>query len=189
MYHTPTHSRLHTGPRGSICDKLLQEPTVWRGSQTRVRMHAPQSGINVWEHHTVRILPNHHMTSELYFTGSRGQGQQASCGMVSALLESSVEFQQLLLKMRIPNKDLSVSSLLLRPSLSMYPSDFFVFYRPWCTGKGGNPFKTKQGNRPSGRDQEGRRGPDVVVPAKIWGNSGTLYFGGLQNHCRWCLQP
>ena len=28
MYHTPTHSRLHPGPRGSICDKLLQEPTV-----------------------------------------------------------------------------------------------------------------------------------------------------------------
>ena len=25
-----------------------------------------------------------------------------------------------------------------------------------------------------------------------WGNSGNsvrLYFGGLQNHCRWCLQP
>ena len=25
-----------------------------------------------------------------------------------------------------------------------------------------------------------------------WGNSGNsvrLYFSGLQNHCRWCLQP
>ena len=22
-----------------------------------------------------------------------------------------------------------------------------------------------------------------------WGNSGRLYFGGLQNHCRWWLQP
>ena len=21
------------------------------------------------------------------------------------------------------------------------------------------------------------------------GNSDRLYFGGLQNHCRWCLQP
>ena len=21
------------------------------------------------------------------------------------------------------------------------------------------------------------------------GNSDTLYLGGLQNHCRWCLQP
>lgn len=89
-------------------------------------------GLSHYSHHTVKILPNHHMTSELYFMGSRGQGQQASCGMVSALLESSVEFQQLLLKMRIPNKDLSVSSLLLRPSLSRYPSDFFVFYRPWA---------------------------------------------------------
>ena len=34
---------------------------------------------------------------------------------------------------------------------------------PSRTGKGGNPFKTKQGNQPSCRDQEGRRGPDVVV--------------------------
>ena len=25
--------------------------------------------------------------------------------------------------------------------------------------------------------------------AKRWGNSDRLYFGGLQNHCRWWLQP
>ena len=25
--------------------------------------------------------------------------------------------------------------------------------------------------------------------ANIWGNSGRLYFSGLQNHCRWWLQP
>ena len=25
--------------------------------------------------------------------------------------------------------------------------------------------------------------------ANRWGNSGWLYFGGLQNHCRWWLQP
>ena len=33
-----------------------------------------------------------------------------------------------------------------------------------CTGKVGNPFQTKQGNRPSCCDQEGRRGSDDVVP-------------------------
>ena len=38
-----------------------------------------------------------------------------------------------------------------------------------CTGKVGNPFQTKQGNRPSCCDQEGRRGSDDVVP-------GTLVF-------------
>ena len=42
-----------------------------------------------------------------------------------------------------------------------------------CTGKGGNPFKTKQGNRPSCLDQEGRRGPDVVV-------LGTSVFSSSQ---------
>ena len=31
-------------------------------------------------------------------------------------------------------------------------------------GKVGNPFQTKQGNRPSCRYQEGRRGSDNVVP-------------------------
>ena len=28
--------------------------------------------------------------------------------------------------------------------------------------------------------------------ANRWGNNGNserLYFGGLQNHCRWCLRP
>ena len=32
-----------------------------------------------------------------------------------------------------------------------------------CDGKVGNPSQTKQGNRPSYRDQEGRRGLDEVV--------------------------
>ena len=27
------------------------------------------------------------------------------------------------------------------------------------------------------------------IMANRWGNSGRLYFWGLQNHCRWCLQP
>ena len=52
-----------------------------------------------------------------------------------------------------------------------YPRETGLILR--CTGKGGNPFKTKQGNRPSCRDQEGRRGPDVVVP-------GTSVFSSSQ---------
>ena len=52
-----------------------------------------------------------------------------------------------------------------------YPRETGLILR--CTGKGGNPFKTKQGNRPSCRDQEWRRGPDVVVP-------GTSVFSSSQ---------
>ena len=52
-----------------------------------------------------------------------------------------------------------------------YPRETGLILR--CTGKGGHPFKTKQGNRPSCRDQEGRRGPDVVVP-------GTSVFSSSQ---------
>ena len=29
----------------------------------------------------------------------------------------------------------------------------------------------------------------VATMANRWGNSGWLYFSGLQNHCRWWLQP
>ena len=43
-----------------------------------------------------------------------------------------------------------------------------------CAGKVGNPFQTKQGNRPSCSDQEGRRGSDEVVP-------GTSLFPSSEN--------
>ena len=36
-----------------------------------------------------------------------------------------------------------------------------------CARKVGNPFQTKQGSRPSCRDQEGRRGSEEVVPENL----------------------
>ena len=36
-----------------------------------------------------------------------------------------------------------------------------------CNRKVGNPFQTKQGSRPSCRDQEGRRGTEEVVPENL----------------------
>ena len=62
-------------------------------------------------------------------------------------------------------------------------------------GKVGNPFQTKQGNRPSCGDQEGRRGSDELVPGpsvfcssesgilgKFWGYiKGAKYRFELQN--------
>ena len=36
-----------------------------------------------------------------------------------------------------------------------------------CDRKVGNPFQTKQGSRPSCRDQEGRRGSEEVVPVNL----------------------
>ena len=55
-----------------------------------------------------------------------------------------------------------------------------------CAGKFGNPFQTKQGNRPSCCDQEGRRGSDDVVlgtwvfppsEACMSGNFGVAIMG------------
>ena len=44
------------------------------------------------------------------------------------------------------------------------------------------PFQTKQGNRPSCRDQEGRRGSDEVVPgASVLPSSETSVSGNF-----WC---
>ena len=43
-----------------------------------------------------------------------------------------------------------------------------------CAGKVGNPFQKNQGNPPSCRDQEGRRGSDKMVP-------GALVFPSSEN--------
>ena len=46
-----------------------------------------------------------------------------------------------------------------------------------CNGKVRIPFQTKQGNRPSCRDQEGRRGSEEVVPGIsvfLWSETGML---------------
>ena len=54
-------------------------------------------------------------------------------------------------------------------------------------GKAGNPFQTKQGNRLSYRDQEGRRGSDEVVPGPSVFPSGepgvSGDFWGSQEGC------
>ena len=49
-----------------------------------------------------------------------------------------------------------------------------------CDGKVGNPFQTKQGNRPSCRDQEGRRGSDeVVLGTSVFFSSETGMSGNF----------
>ena len=49
-----------------------------------------------------------------------------------------------------------------------------------CTGNIGNPFQTKQGNRPSCRHQEGRRVSDEVVPgASVFPSSETGMLGNF----------
>ena len=60
--------------------------------------------------------------------------------------------------MRLPLKFQGETGLLLR-----------------CDGNVGFPFQKKQGNRPSCRDQEGRRGSDEVVPGTsvfLWNETG-----------------
>ena len=62
-----------------------------------------------------------------------------------------------------------------------------------CDRKVGNPFQTKQGSRPSCRDQEGRRGSEEVVPenpvflSKETGMPGN--FVGAHQGCQVRFRP
>ena len=59
-----------------------------------------------------------------------------------------------------------------------FPLDTGLFLR-W-DGKVGNPFQTKQGNGPSCRDQEGRRGSEEVMPENLGVPfEGDQYVGEL----------
>ena len=53
---------------------------------------------------------------------------------------------------------------------------------PWKVGKA---FQTKQVNRPSCRDQEGRRGSDEVVPGtSVFPSSETSMSGNFWGHMK-----
>ena len=54
-----------------------------------------------------------------------------------------------------------------------------------CAEKVGNPFQTKQGNQPSCRDQQGRRGSDEVVPGtSVFFSSETGMLGNFLGHIK-----
>ena len=54
-----------------------------------------------------------------------------------------------------------------------------------CAGKIGNSFQTKRGNRPSCRDQDGRRGSDEVVPGtSVFFSSETGMSGNFLGHIK-----
>ena len=59
-----------------------------------------------------------------------------------------------------------------------------------CDRKVGNPFQTKQGSRPSCRDQEGRRGSEKVVPENLGVPlQGDRYAGELGGAHQGCQVP
>ena len=62
-----------------------------------------------------------------------------------------------------------------------------------CDRKVGNPFQTKQGSRPSCRDQEGRRGSEEVVPENlgfpIQGDRDARELGAAHQGCQVPFRP
>ena len=53
-----------------------------------------------------------------------------------------------------------------------------------CAGKVGNPFQTKNGSRPSSRNQEGRSGSDEVVPGTSVFPRETRVSGNFWNRIK-----
>ena len=54
-----------------------------------------------------------------------------------------------------------------------------------CAGKVGSPLQTKKGNRPSCRDQKGRRGSDVVVlGTSVFPSSENSMLGNFWGHIK-----
>ena len=65
-----------------------------------------------------------------------------------------------------------------------FPRETHLILR--CAGKVGNPLQTKQGKRPSYREQEGRRGSDKLVPGtSVFTSSETDISGNFWGHIKY----
>ena len=75
--------------------------------------------------------------------------------------------------------------------LAKFPRETGLILRR--AGKSGNPFQTKQGNRPSFRDQEERKGSEEAVPGPSVFPSGepgmSGGFWGSQEGCQGPFRP
>ena len=88
------------------------------------------------------------------------------CAFIHRFSFVKVSGHHVLIKSRPGNRGLSACGTTHVASLE-FPRETSLILR--CAGKIGNPFQTKQGNRLSFRDQEGRMSSDEVV-------QGTLVF-------------
>ena len=88
------------------------------------------------------------------------------CAFAQRVAFKDVSRHRVLLKSGPGNRGRSACGTTHRASLEFLRETSLILR---CDGKVGIPFQTKQGTRPSCRDQEGRRGSDAVV-------LGTLVF-------------
>ena len=90
-----------------------------------------------------------------------GVSAPSCCAFIHRVAFEEVSGHRVLLKCGPGNRGLSACCTTHELHLE-FPREIGLILR--CAGKSGNPFQTKQGNRPSFRDQEKRKGSDEVVP-------------------------
>ena len=111
----------------------------------------------------------------VFQTMHRGFSAPSCCAFIHRVAFQEVSRQRILNKSGPGNWGLSACGTPTRLCLE-FPCETGLILR--CAGKVGNPFQTKLGNRPSCRDQEGRKGSDVVVP-------GTSVFPSSETCMSW----
>ena len=90
-----------------------------------------------------------------------GVSAPSCCAFTHRVAFEEVSGHRVLIKSGPENRGRSARGTSHVASLEFPPETGLILR---CARKAGNPFQTKQGNRLSCRDQEGRRGSDEVVP-------------------------
>ena len=93
------------------------------------------------------------------------------CAFIHRVAFEEVSRHRVLIKSGLGNRGLSACGTTRELRLE-FPGETGLILK--CPVKVGNPLQTKQGNRPTARDQKGRRGSDEVVP-------GTSVFSSSEN--------
>ena len=104
------------------------------------------------------------------------------CAFIHRVAFEEVSGHRILIKSGLGNRGLSACGTTHELRLE-FPRETGLILK--CPVKVGNPLQTKQGKRPSYREQEGRRGSDKLVPGtSVFTSSETDILGNFWGHIK-----
>ena len=104
------------------------------------------------------------------------------CAFIHRVAFEEVSGHRVLIKSGLGNRGLSACGTTRELRLE-FPRETSLILK--CLVKVGNPLHTKQGKRPSYREQEGRRGSDKLVPGiSVFTSSETDISGNFWGHIK-----
>ena len=104
------------------------------------------------------------------------------CAFIHRVAFEEVSGHRVLIKSGLGNRGLSACGTTRELRLE-FPGETGLILK--CPVKVGNPLQTKQGKRPSYREQEGRRGSDKLVPGtSVFTPSETDISGNFWGHIK-----